>query len=191
MKPLQQSFIESLCSSKIWCCFFVLRLKCNLFVLSTSCNWLKIWAALSLQISLCPVPYLICWWEIILFSPMSARLSTQALCHIFKWSNGSINLLSTICNHYSDVIMSTMVFQITSLTIVYSTIYLGADQRKHQSSASLVFVWGIHRWPVNSPHKWPVTWKLFPFDDVIMTPMEWRRTMWQRVKVWLNIAYRV
>ena len=42
------------------------------------------------------------------------------------------------------------------------------DQRKHQSSASLAFVWGIHRWPVNSPHKWPVTRKMFPFDDVIM-----------------------
>ena len=41
--------------------------------------------------------------------------------------------------------------------------------KKHQSSASLVFVWGIHRWPVNSPHKWPVTRKMFPFDDVIMS----------------------
>ena len=56
----------------------------------------------------------------------------------------------------------------TSLTIVYSTVYTGADQRKHQSSASLAFVWGIHRGPVNSPHKWPVTRKMFPFDDVIM-----------------------
>ena len=43
-----------------------------------------------------------------------------------------------------------------------------ADQRKHQSSASLAFVRGIHRWPVNSPHKGPVTQKMFPFDDVIM-----------------------
>ena len=46
--------------------------------------------------------------------------------------------------------------------------YSRADQRKHQSSASLVFVWGIHRSPVNSPHEWPVTRKTFPFDDVIM-----------------------
>ena len=44
----------------------------------------------------------------------------------------------------------------------------GTDQRKHQSSTSLAFVWGIHRGPVNSPHKWPVTRKMFPFDDVIM-----------------------
>ena len=43
-----------------------------------------------------------------------------------------------------------------------------ADQRKHQGSASLAFVRGIHRWPVNSPHKWPVTRKMLPFDDVIM-----------------------
>ena len=46
-----------------------------------------------------------------------------------------------------------------------------ADQRKHQSSASLAFVRGIHRWPVNSPHKWPVTRKMFPFDDVVMNPL--------------------
>ena len=70
--------------------------------------------------------------------------------------------------HYDDVAMSLMSSQITSLTIVYSTAYLGADQRKHQSSASLAFVRGIHWGPVNSPHKWPVTRKMFPFDDVIM-----------------------
>ena len=66
-------------------------------------------------------------------------------------------------HHYSDVLMGAMMHQITSLTIVS-----GADQRKHQSSASLAFVRGIHRWPVNSPHKGPVTRKMFPFDDVIM-----------------------
>ena len=71
--------------------------------------------------------------------------------------------------HYSDVIMGTVASQITSLTIVYSTVYSGAAQRKHQSSASLAFVWGIHRWPVDSPYKWPVTRKMFPFDDVIMS----------------------
>ena len=71
-------------------------------------------------------------------------------------------------SHYDDVIMGAMASQITSIAIVYSTVYLGADQSKHQSSASLAFVWGIHRGPVNSPHKWPVTRKMFPFDDVIM-----------------------
>ena len=63
--------------------------------------------------------------------------------------------------------MGAIASQITSLTIVYSTVYSDADQRKHQSSASLAFVRGIRRGPVNSPHKWPVTRKMFPFDDVI------------------------
>ena len=72
-----------------------------------------------------------------------------------------------LTKHYNDVIMSTMASQITSLAIVYSTVYWDVDQRKHQSSASLAFVRGIHRWPVNSPHKGPVTRKIFPFDHVI------------------------
>ena len=64
--------------------------------------------------------------------------------------------------------MDAIASQITSLTIVHSTVYSDADKRKHQSSASLAFVQGIHRGPVNSPHKWPVTRKMLPFDDVIM-----------------------
>ena len=64
--------------------------------------------------------------------------------------------------------MGTIASQITSLTIVYSIVYSGADQSKHQSSASLAFVRGINWGPVNSPYKWPVTRKMFPFDDVIM-----------------------
>ena len=78
------------------------------------------------------------------------------------------NTLNSQKIHYNDVIMIAMASQITSLTIVYSTVYSGSHQRKHQSFASLAFVRGIHRWPVNSPHKWPVTWKMFPFDDVFM-----------------------
>ena len=64
--------------------------------------------------------------------------------------------------------MGAIASQITSLTIVYSIVYSDADQRKHQSSASLAFVRVIHRGPVNFPHEWPVTRKMFPFDDVIM-----------------------
>ena len=64
--------------------------------------------------------------------------------------------------------MNAMASQITSLTIVYSTVYSGADQRKHEGSASLAFVRGIHRSPVNSPHKWPVARKMLLFDDVIL-----------------------
>ena len=68
-------------------------------------------------------------------------------------------------NHDTDVIMGAVASQITSLTIVYLTVYSDTDQRKYQSSASLAFVSGI---PVNSLHKGPVTRKMFPFGDVIM-----------------------
>ena len=64
--------------------------------------------------------------------------------------------------------MSAMASHSTGVSIVYSTVCSGADQRKHQSSASLAFVRGLHRWPVNSPHNGPVTRKMLPFDDVIM-----------------------
>ena len=67
--------------------------------------------------------------------------------------------------------MGAIASQITSLAIVNSAFYSGADQRKHQSSASLAFVQGIHRGPVNSQHKWPVMQNMFPFDDVIMFGM--------------------
>ena len=64
--------------------------------------------------------------------------------------------------------MTMLTSQITSLTVVYLIVYSGVNQRKHQSSASLAIVREIHRGPVNFPHKWPVTRKIFPFDDVIM-----------------------
>ena len=79
-----------------------------------------------------------------------------------KWCHEDNNLLLNITKflpHYTDVIMGAIASQFTSLAIVYSTIYSDADQRKHQSSQSLAFVWGIHRGPVNSPYKWPVTRK--------------------------------
>ena len=59
--------------------------------------------------------------------------------------------------HYSVLIMSAMGSQITRVSIVYSTVYSCADKIKQQCSAPLAFVQGIHRWPVNSPRKWPVT----------------------------------
>ena len=68
----------------------------------------------------------------------------------------------------SDVIKRAMVSQITGVTIVCSTICSGADQRKHQSSSSLDFFRGIHRWPMDYVHKGPETRKMFPFDDAIM-----------------------
>ena len=79
----------------------------------------------------------------------------------------SVSLGFFLASHYNDVIMSVMASQMTSLMIVYSTIYSNADQRKHQSSAPLTFVRGIHWWLVNFPHKGPVTQKMFPFDDIM------------------------
>ena len=69
--------------------------------------------------------------------------------------------------HKNSTSLVLVASQITSLTIVYSTVPSDAD-KKHQSPASLAFVLGIHRGPVNSPHKRPVARKMFPFDDVIM-----------------------
>ena len=86
----------------------------------------------------------------------------------------SFNAKEYICIHihYNDVTIGSMASQITSPTIVDSAVYSGADQSKHQSSASLAFVRGIHRGPVNCTHKWPVTRKMFPLHDVIMTYMQ-------------------
>ena len=90
------------------------------------------------------------------------------------------------CGMYNnDGIMSAMASQITSLTIVYSTLYSGVDQRKHQSSASLAFVRRIHRWPVNSPHKGPITRKMFAFDDVIRW-IHWPMVYRPRVSVMIK-----
>ena len=92
------------------------------------------------------------------------------------------SVIFPIFTHYNDVIMGAIASQITSLMTVYSTFYSGVDQRKQQSSASLAFVRGIHRWTVNSPHKWPVMRINFPFDDVIM---HYQTT----VNYWMPISY--
>ena len=97
---------------------------------------------------------------------ISRRYKGALLLHII--SQMALPLMYLRQCHYSDVMMGAILSQITSPTIVYSTVYSGADQRKHQSSESLAFVRGIHRSPVNSPRKWPVTRKMLPFDDVII-----------------------
>ena len=71
---------------------------------------------------------------------MNKLLSKQSV--VSAWSLYKAHATSP---HYDDVIMGAMAAQITSLTVVYSTVYSGADQRKHQSSAALAFVCGIHR----------------------------------------------
>ena len=104
-----------------------------------------------------------------------ANMSTQPpwtkKCYVTTSLTDSVYIVTSSKPRYGDVIMGTMASQITSLTIVYSIVYSGADQRKHQSSASLAFVRGILPGPLNSPLKCPVTRKMFPFDDVIL---EWR-----------------
>ena len=105
--------------------------------------------------------------------PSPAKETWRICVRIFHKSNETLVIWNTKQStlHYDDVIMTMLASQITSLTVVYSIVYSGVNQRKHQSSASLAFVQEIHRGPVNFPHKWPVTRKMFPFDDVVMKIM--------------------
>ena len=105
------------------------------------------------------------------FAHVPSQWETTLYCNVVShWLAHIQNnpCLSEKFHHYIGVIMSTMASQITSLTIVYSTVYSGANQRKHQSFTSLAFVWGIHWWLVNSMHTEPVTRKMVLFDDIIM-----------------------
>ena len=114
-------------------------------------------------------------YDVFIYIPQVCILGNRMVIQALNWSccksvkpTGNNTQPNTRKGRYNDVIMSAMASQITSHTIVYSSVWSDVDQRKHQSSASLAFVRGIHRWPVNSPTKGPVTWKMFPFDDVIM-----------------------
>ena len=106
----------------------------------------------------------------IIYSVLWAPLAFYDL--FWLWLVNLTHVFQGCFTHYSDFIIGAVASQITSLTIIYSTVYLDADQRKHQSSASLAFVRGIHRGPVNSPNKWPITRKMRPFDDVIMLHLD-------------------
>ena len=111
-----------------------------------------------------------CLLNILLFSPEDSSILLQPFFNeerslknhlqgkyiIAGWLLGE-STIGTWNEHDNDGIWGAMASQITSLTIVYSTVDSGADQRKHQSSASLAFVRWIHRFPVNSPHRGPVT----------------------------------
>ena len=139
-------------------------------------SFIKTWSQFTLKYEICyvnpslKVPNSISKWNGICVSNLENCTVTAITGprRAWIWASYHTSTTTTTVAHYSDVIIGTMAPQITSLTIVYATVYSGADQRKHQSSGSLAFVWGIHRWPVNSLHKWPVTRKMFPFDDVIM-----------------------
>ena len=94
----------------------------------------------------------------------------QATSHYLKQCFQDVwRRLTSQDHHYRGVIMNIMASQIIGVSIVYSTVCSGADQRKDQSYASLAFVRGIHLSPLNSPNKGPVTRKMFPLDDVTMT----------------------
>ena len=144
------SYYKHKMHSNTWCIFW-----------PKSCNCYLTWLVRTIIIEKCAVitlheSYKVCSFKFNLYSNVCPQTHCLCLC------------ANTWTHHYSDVIMGAMPSQITSLTIVYSAVYSGADQRKHQSSASLAFVRGIHRKPANSPHQWPVTRKMFPSDDVIM-----------------------
>ena len=143
IKP-RGSLFGSLIRIDIYGCVHLRRLNDNVPVSTPLHHWLLTWRLMVM---------------------MSQTLCFRVYCRIldlFQYGD------HTALDHYNDVTMGAIASQITSLTIVFSTVYSDADQRKHQSSASLAFVRGIHRGPVSSPHKWPVTRKIFPFDDVIM-----------------------
>ena len=107
---------------------------------------------------------------LIIFDRNTSQLAFtgESICQPLAFQAEGVLPLPASVSHYSDVIISAMASQIIGVSIVYSNVCSGADRRKHQSSASLAFVRGIHRGPVNSPHKGPVTRKMFLFDDVIM-----------------------
>ena len=100
------------------------------------------------------------WWQ----AKMSAK-QLQSSCKEARFPCGFLSCPAAIT--HITVTSCVMASHITGVSVVYSIIYSGSDQRKHQSSRSLVFVRGIHRWPVDSPHKGPITQKIFPFDDAI------------------------
>ena len=74
-------------------------------------------------------------------------------------------LFSLLYDNFHDCTFQSVLSRLYDWT---RCVYTGTDQRKYQSSASLAFVRGNHRWLVNSPYKGPVTRKMFPFDNVFI-----------------------
>ena len=89
-------------------------------------------------------------WITYLYPKSNVGLAKSHLDVLLQWRHNEPDSVSNHRRLYNSIVCS------------------GADQRKHQSSAPLALVRGIHLSPVNSPHKGPVTRKMFPFDDVIM-----------------------
>ena len=162
---------------------FTLSFSCRNWNEKTKCICNHSW---KMTLSFCMFIYIFTTWN---RNIVTSQTEKDYMYTLYLYSTGpkiyiqfTFTYILLWCGHYGDVIMGAIASQITSLTIVYSTVYSDADQRKHQSSASLAFVWGIHRGPVNSPHKWPITRKMFPFDDVIMVPVDSRISLYSSRK---------
>ena len=108
-------------------------------------------------------------------------------CHWVKNAESTLDDCCHFVQRYSDVIKNTMSSQITGVSIVCSSVCSGVGQRKHQSSTSLAFVRGNHRWPVDSPNKGPVTRKVFPFDDVIMGYSPHNKCNTAQTRYWIRV----
>ena len=139
------------------CCFFVIYFSFVKWCIErhTSCYNLQLLCCLSCHD-----------YEIAVARATIATALEMHELYYFLWQ---FSLLGHTWSHNNDVTMSAMASQIAGVSIVCSSVCSGVDQRKHQSSASVDFVRGIHRWPLNSPHTRPVTRKMLPFDDVIMS----------------------
>ena len=128
-----------------------------------------------------------CDWCLVYWHKHQQGYDSRHVATTGQWGQGNHNIITYILRKVFNTlqwIMNANASQITGVSIVYSNVCSGADQRKHQSSTSLAFVVGIHRWSVNSPHKGPVTRKNFPFDDVIMRHYTMR--CWSNISYWVN-----
>ena len=178
--PFIAIFINSL---HVYLIILVAPVLTELVISCYQCTYFTVMGPINLWSFLPPFAILlyICRIHVIIIFSIVLKLRTES-CHIdcimFNGGVGNIDgpynavggsWVWVMAAHYSDGIMCAMASRTTSLTVDYSTIYSGADQRKHKSSTSLAVVRRNHRWPVNSPHKCPVTRKMFPFDDVIMS----------------------
>ena len=128
------------------------------------------------------------WYDVIMSQCLDVSYHTWEIVDYWVYQR-PWHRVNAIRHHYSDVIMNSMAYQITGVSIICTTVCSGADQRKHQSSSLLACVRGIYRWPVNSPHKGPVPRKIFPFDDVIMIEKTDRGTCAEYFHIQTKIIY--
>ena len=174
-------FLTCYTFTRIWLWIKSLMLTGCIPILKIILVWLDKFTFMSIMRLICFLFHHQMWLHSLAFTSTDVKDTSFTL-----FDQYDINRMAILW-HYNDVIMRTMASQITIVSVGYSTIYSGTKQRKHQSSASLAFVKGIHRWPVNSPHKWPVTRKMFPFDDAIMVSKATPNKIMHVLFVWFSI----